>query len=207
MNPTLAVFDFDGTLTRRDTLGPFLIRARGLSRVSVAALRNSVAIGRAAAGMGSRDTAKALLLQRLFRNVSVVETTNVAAQYATHILSSAMRSDTLARLDWHRTQGHELVLITASLSLYTEPIARQLGITSVYATRLAHDGDRFTGKLVGANVRGPEKARLLHAHLNGRHATVYAYGDSSGDRELLAAATVATNVKNLRVDARPLEHA
>lgn len=203
MSNVLAVFDFDGTLTRRDTLGPFLARSRGRHRVAQAALRHTIAIGRAAAGIGSRDEAKARLLRTLYRNVPVEPTRATAEEYATHVLATGMRNDTLARLEWHQSQGHTVIMITASLSLYAQPIAQQLGISTVYATTLAQAGDRFTGELVGENVRGPEKARLLHSHQDGASAFVYAYGDSSGDRELLAAADCALLVRGVHVSARP----
>lgn len=203
MSEVLAVFDFDGTLSRRDTLGPFLARSRGRHRVALAALRHSVALGRAAAGIGSRDAAKAQLLRTLYRGVPVEPTRAVAEEYATHVLASGMRNDMLERLEWHQSEGHTAIMITASLSLYAEPIARQLGIETVYATTLAQAGELFTGELLGDNVRGPEKARLLKAHHNGAAKFVYAYGDSNGDRELLEAADCGLLVRGIHVPPQP----
>jgi phosphatidylglycerophosphatase C len=71
-----------------------------------------------------------------------------------------------------------------------------LGVDAVLATRLAADGETFTGALVGENCRGPEKLRRLDEWLaarvgveGGRNGVeLWAYGDSAGDRELLEVA-------------------
>jgi phosphatidylglycerophosphatase C len=107
-----------------------------------------------------------------------------------------LRDDTVARLSWHRKQGHLVVLVSASYGLYLDVLGRTLGVDAVLATRLASDGATFTGTLVGKNCRGPEKLRRLDEWLatrdgvdGGRHGVVlWAYGDSAGDRELLGAA-------------------
>jgi HAD superfamily phosphoserine phosphatase-like hydrolase len=81
------------------------------------------------------------------------------------------------------------VIVSASLANYLRPVADSLRFDAVLATELevADDG-RLTGNLAGANVRGPEKPRRLDEWLGGSDAFVWAYGDSSGDRELWARA-------------------
>ncbi len=79
--------------------------------------------------------------------------------------------------------------MSASLSVYLEPLGHRLGLTSVLATALEEGPDgRLTGDLVGANVRGPEKVRRLREWLGDGDVEIWAYGDSAGDRELLAEA-------------------
>src|SRR5437016_5665528 len=74
------------------------------------------------------------------------------------------RPDIRARVDWHRAEGHELVLVSASPELYVAPIGRRLGFDEVLATRLEVDAaGLLTGRLVGANCRGPEKVARLRA--------------------------------------------
>ena len=62
---------------------------------------------------------------------------------------------------------------------------------------------RLTGRLLGANCRGPEKLRRLHDWFGGAPATLWAYGDSAGDRELLAAAHHPHLVKDVVIEAVP----
>ena len=97
------------------------------------------------------------------------------------------------RLEWHRARGHRLALVSASLEVYLAPVAEQLAFDGVLATSLeVDDAGRLTGHLEGANVRRQEKAaRLgewLATELDGAGYELWAYGNSAGDRELLAMA-------------------
>jgi HAD superfamily hydrolase (TIGR01490 family) len=101
-------------------------------------------------------------------------------------------------LRWHASEGHEIVIVSASLDVYLAEVARQLDVTAVLCTTLEVDRETgvVTGRLVGGNCRGPEKATRLRGHLalGGAPAQLWAYGDSSGDRELLAMAHRAVRV-------------
>ena len=122
-----------------------------------------------------------------------------AESFADHVVASGLRADVRERVDWHRGQGHELVLVSASPELYVAPIGRRLGFDAVLATRLEVDADdRFTGRLLGANCRGPEKVVRLREWRGDDLALAYAYGDSAGDREMLALATTAVKLARSR---------
>jgi phosphatidylglycerophosphatase C len=95
---------------------------------------------------------------------------------------------TRERLRWHAEQGHEVVLVSASLDVYLAEVTRRLGANALLCTTLEVDDGKVTGRLIGGNCRGPEKAKRLRTHLGDAPASIWAYGDSSGDRELLAMA-------------------
>jgi HAD superfamily hydrolase (TIGR01490 family) len=196
----LAAFDLDGTLTRRDTLLPFLHRAVGRDRAYRALLASSLPLARAAALSGPhRDRAKAAVLQRLLAGMPLAELAAAAEAYADDVVAFQLRPETRERVEWHRGEGHELVLVSASPELYVEPIGRRLGFDEVLATRLEVGGDgRLTGRLVGANCRGPEKVVRLREWRGDALVVAYAYGDSAGDREMLALAATATKVGRRR---------
>ena len=196
----LAAFDLDGTLTRRDTLVPFLLRAIGRDRTYRALLASSLPLTRAAAlGGPHRDQAKAVVLQRVFGGLPLAPLAEAAESFADHVVSRALRPDVRARVDWHRQQGHELVLVSASPELYVAPIGRRLGFDAVLATRLEVDADgRLTGRIEGANCRGPEKVVRLREWRGGTLTLTYAYGDSAGDREMLALALEGVKVSRRR---------
>ena len=184
----VAAFDFDGTLTRADTLLPFLQRLCGTTAVVRALAIQSGSIRRGFTGGGHRDAFKAKVLARLLAGWPVEEVEEVVSVYAAAVLRGQLRPATLERLDWHRYEGHELIVVSASPEIYVLPIARELRFDAVLATRLeVHDGV-LTGRLTGSNVRGAEKVRRLREHLAGDDVDLWAYGDSRGDRELLAAA-------------------
>jgi HAD superfamily hydrolase (TIGR01490 family) len=99
----------------------------------------------------------------------------------------------MQRFAWHKQQGHRCVIVSASLELYLRPWATAAGFNDVLGSRLeALDDGRTSGKLLGENCFGPEKMRRLETLLGPREGyTLYAYGDSRGDKELLSAADFA----------------
>lgn len=196
----LAAFDLDGTLTRRDTLMPFLLRVIGRERTYRALLASSLPLARAAAlGGPHRDRAKAVVLQRVFGGLSWAALAEAAESFADDVVARALHPGMRARVDWHREQGHELVLVSASPELYVTPIGRRLGFDAVLATRLEVDADgRLTGRILGTNCRGPEKVVRLQEWRGGDLVVAYAYGDSAGDREMLALATTGVKLRRRR---------
>ncbi len=191
--PVVAAFDFDGTLTRRDTLLPFLLHTLGAAAVARHALILSPTLAGYALGLINNGIAKERVFIRCLAGMHIDELQRQATQFAEHKLPTLMRSEALQRLDWHKQQGHRCVVISASLELYVQPWARKMGFDDVIATHLEtlNDG-RITGKLAGANCFGAEKVRRLEALLGPRSGyTLYAYGDSRGDKELLSAADYA----------------
>jgi phosphatidylglycerophosphatase C len=192
----LAAFDLDGTLTRRDTLMPFLVEAVGRGRTYRAVLASSMLLARAAALGGThRDTAKSAVLRRVLAGTPPEALAEAAETFADRVVARGVRPDVRARVDWHRGQGHELVLVSASPELYVAPIGRRLGFDAVLATRLEVGADgRLTGRFLGANCRGAEKAARLRHWRGDALAVVYAYGDSTGDREMLALAQMPVKI-------------
>jgi phosphatidylglycerophosphatase C len=192
----VAAFDLDGTLTRRDTLMPFLVRAVGAGRAYRAVLASSLPLARAAAFGGEhRDAAKVAVLRGVLAGIPYTGLAEAAEAYADHVVAHGLRRDVKARVDWHRAEGHDLVLVSASPELYVTPIGRRLGFDEVLATRLEVDGDgRLTGRLQGANCRGPEKVARLRAWRGDALDLAYAYGDSAGDTEMLALAVTPQRI-------------
>ena len=198
----VAAFDLDGTITRRDTLLSFLRTSCGTWPTTSAVFAESLVIARAMAGRGSRDDAKERLLRRLLagREVRVLE--DLAETFADVVVERGVRSSVVERLRSHVADGDTTVIVTASPELYVASLGRRLGVDAVLGTRLEVDGEgRLTGRLLGANCRGPEKVARLKAWLDERgtevgagRASVVAYGDSAGDDELLAFADVGVRL-------------
>lgn len=187
---TIAAFDFDGTLTSRDSVVPFLRRFTSAGRFA-AALLPRVARLLPAATRRDRDRLRAIATELVFRGRPASEVAEQASAHAVEISATGLRDDTVARLRWHLDNGHLVVIVSASYEDYLRPVAAQLGDVAVLGTRLEVDDGVCTGRLAGANCRGAEKVRRLERWLAERSLdrgdlTVFAYGDSSGDREMLA---------------------
>jgi phosphatidylglycerophosphatase C len=184
-----AAFDFDGTITRRDTLVPFLAAVAGRGPVLGALAAESVPLALAAAGRGDRDLAKERVLTRVLAGVPYADVETAGKAYAARISRSAITDDARHRIAWHRREGHDIAIVSASLDVYLDEIGDALGIAHVLSSSLDTDAQgRCTGRLRGANCRGPEKAARLRALLGDDDVELWAYGNSRGDDEMLALA-------------------
>ncbi len=202
----VAAFDVDGTLTRRDCVTPFLRRVAGF-RLVLAIARHPVAVSRALLRRDN-DRLKELACAAL-RGIDAAEVERRGEAFAREILDSPLRADTLARLRRHRELSHVVVLASASLEAYLASLGRLLGVDGVVCTRLEIGPDgRLTGRLLGANCRGPEKARRVREWLGQAglaDAELWAYGDSHGDAELLSSADHAVWVRGTVIGPDPVD--
>ena len=196
MTECVACFDFDGTLSTRDNFLPFLRIIAGTRDLARAIATAAPALAAARRDPSQRDAAKAIVLRGTVAGRSDAYLRDLGARYARLVVAEHLAPDVVARFDDHRAQGHEVVLVSASLHVYLDPIAELLGADAVLATALEVDTDgRCTGEIAGANVRGIEKVRRLDTWLDGREVVIHAYGDSAGDDELLARAHHGTRVR------------
>ena len=185
----LVAFDFDGTLSYRDSFMAFLAWRRGPVRyaLGLAALLPATLLY-----LWNRDRGrlKAAATRHFLRGLSRAELIRACDDFANSSLGRRLiRPDAEQRWQAWRDQGAELVIVTASPEEVVEPFARRLGADRLIGTRLEYDGsDRVAGGFAGENCRGPEKVRRLQEIYGQDLSLAAAYGDSSGDREMLAIA-------------------
>jgi phosphatidylglycerophosphatase C len=201
----VAAFDVDGTLTTRDCVRPFLERVAGRRRMVTSMIRRPLATVNAAVRR-DRDRFKEIIVGGSLRGKAIADVETIGEQFAQFVLVNWLRPDTLRRLRWHQQAGHITVIVSASLAVYLRPLAMRLGIDDVLCTDSTRSGDRYGDRLNGPNCRAAEKRRRLDVWLEERrwvHAEVWAYGDSVGDRELLARADHAVWVNGATISEIP----
>ena len=186
--PVVAAFDFDGTITYRDSLLLFLFFTSGIGKSLACLLLSAPTLLRFVLGRIGNQSAKEALLTRFFSGMESATLDELGVRFAKHKLPQLLRPSAVARLRWHQQQGHYCVLVSASPEVYLNPWGKEMGFDAVICSRLEYDsGHRVTGRLAGDNCRGMEKVRRLREQV-GHPTELYAYGDSRGDRELLAIA-------------------
>jgi phosphatidylglycerophosphatase C len=184
----LVAFDFDGTLTSRDSFLAFLAWRAGEAGY-LAGLARTLPAAFGYALHRDRGRLKAAVAKHFLAGLTRAQLEKEAQAFATEHGRPLLRPDAVRA--WRRWQGEgaRLIIVTASPETLVAPIARGLGADLLIGTRLAFDADdRFTGALDGANCRGPEKVRRLRETFGDDVRLEAAYGDTDGDKEMLALA-------------------
>ena len=206
MNITVAAFDVDETLTVRDCVVPFMRSVAGTGRL-VKALFSHLSETIKRVLLRDRDFLKAKFVQAVFAGKDVTQVETLGVQFASKIADGWLRSDVSARMRWHQEQGHVVILVSASLGAYLHPLGDLLEVDAVLCTELEEVDGFLTGKLDGKNCRGKEKASRVQKWCEGAginaNDLVHAYGDSSGDSQLLELFSHPTwvNKVDLKVNA------
>ncbi len=183
----LALFDFDGTLTRRDTMLAFCHHVVGPVRYGLGLVWLGPMLVGYLLKLVPNDTAKVRMLTHFLGGRSRQEL-SVAAESFVAKADGWLRPEAIARLRWHLAEGHDVLLVSASLDVWLAPWADKHGVR-LLCTQGAFDGERFTGSLATPNCHGQAKVdRIREAVALDAYDEVHAYGDSSGDTEMLALA-------------------
>ena len=186
--PPVVAFDFDGTLTVRDSFVAFLKWRAGKRRYLAGLVRLLPA---ALAYLFHRDRGriKAAAVREYLKGVPREALEADARAFAELFSRSLLRPDAVEV--WKRWRGDHvrLVIVTASPDITVAPFARGLGADALIGTQLTFDAhDRVSGAFETPNCRGPEKVTRLKAAFGSDVEIRAAYGDTSGDREMLAMA-------------------
>lgn len=203
MNVTVAAFDVDDTLTVRDCVVPFMRSVAGTGRLMKVMLSN---VGETIQHVRQRDrdALKAKFVSGIFSGRNAREIESLGIQFASKVADGWLRSDVAARMRWHQEQGHVVILVSASLGSYLHPLGDLLEVDAVLCTELEEVDGVLTGKLEGKNCRGEEKASRIQKWCEGAgidvEDLVYAYGDSSGDVQMLELFALGTWVNKVDLE-------
>lgn len=181
----IAAFDFDGTLTVRDSFNAFLAwRAPGPRFVSGLLRLAPAALGYAF--NRDRERLKTAAVAEFLRGMRKEELESQAEAFAEAHWPGLIRPDALQTWERWGREGAWRVIVTASPAITVAPFARRLGADDLIGTRLAFDeAGCVAGGFLGKNCRAAEKVCRLRQSYGEEVRLKAAYGDSSGDVEML----------------------
>ncbi len=187
----LALFDFDGTITDRETMPDFMRMAVRPHRLWLGYVLLMPWVLGYKAGMVSGSTIRALICLAGFKGVPVDEVEAHGIRFAKEFLPGRLRGDAMARIEWHKARGDDVAVVSGGLDVYLARWCDQHGLELLCSSLDQHDG-RLTGRYRGQQCVRAEKARRVKDRFElARYGRVYAYGDTAEDDDLLALADEA----------------
>ena len=187
----LALFDFDGTLTSKDSLDEFLRYSVTREKYLVNMFKFIPYFILWQTRLMNNGVAKEHLFRIFFKGLDEKNFKAIAKNYSLIKLDSIMRKDRMKLLKEHKKNGDRVIIVSASMQSWLQPWCDKNDI-ELLSTQLEFKDGKVTGKFLTKNCHGIEKENRVRELLNVEdYETIYAYGDSSGDTEMLALADKA----------------
>ena len=181
-----ALFDFDGTITGRDTLFDFIKFTYGKRGLIRCLLLNFWNLALYALKLRSNENAKEKLLATILKGEDAILFRERCKRYCEERVPQILSKKTAGLIQQHKTEGDKLYIVSASPEDWIAPWALANGFTGVIATQLEKKGGKLTGKFSSRNCYGEEKVNRLKIVFSRReNYYIRAYGDSKGDKPML----------------------
>lgn len=185
---SIAFFDFDGTISKRDSLWLFLKFYFGSPKLYFKLIPFLPKFLAYKLGIVGGSEAKEKLFSILFSQVNYSYFEGQCKDFALSHLIQDLKQEALEKISWHQQRGDQLVLVSASIEPYLKFVAEELKLDLI-ATKIEVIDGRISGNFDGKNCSGQEKvARIEQKYTLSEYDEIYAYGDSAGDKEMLALA-------------------
>ena len=176
-------FDFDGTLTTKDTLLEFIRFAKGTLAFGLGFLRYTHLLVLMKLGVYPNWKAKQKVFAHFFKGMSIDDFDALCQEFAAsskHLL----RPKGIEAINKAQSEGSEVLIVSASIDNWVQPFFANV---KVLGTQIEVVDDKLTGRFLTKNCYGQEKVnRILTLHPNRQDYHLTAFGDSKGDKELLA---------------------
>ncbi len=191
MSKSIAFFDFDGTITTKDTYLEFIRFAKGDFRFFTGFLLNSPVMAGYLAKLVPHYVAKERMLTHYFKGTPLSEFQNKCDSFSNKIVPGLIRPGALEEIKTLQANGTTVVIVSASFGNWIQQWATSLQLELIATIPQIKEG-KLTGKIDGKNCHGEEKVRRIKEKFElGQYAEIHAYGDTGGDKPMLALATKA----------------
>ena len=188
MKKKIAVSDFDGTITTKDTLLEFIKFNKGSFAFYSGLLLNLPYLVAFKIKIISNQSAKEKVLKFFFHDTPLAVFKNNCVSFSKEILPGLIRQKALEEIKRLQSESITVVIVSASPQDWIQDWADEIGALLI-ASQLEIKNGKITGNLSGKNCHGNEKVRRICETFDlSKYEVVAAYGDSSGDKPMLALA-------------------
>lgn len=188
----LALFDFDGTITTRETLPDFLRFATPPRRLHLGKLLFVLPVLAYKLKLLPVSVLRILLVRYAFGGLPRAAIEDAGRRFAVMVLPALVRPEMQARIESHRACGDTVVVVSGGFDVYLAPWCEAQGVELVCSS-LQYDADRVTGRYAGPQCVAGEKAHRVRQRYDlAAYREVHAHGDTHEDHALLALAHRAT---------------
>jgi len=178
----IAFFDFDGTITTKDTLLEFIKFSKGKFRFILGFILNAHYLVSYKLKIISNQSAKEKMLQFFYRDMPVEKFKNLCEEFTRKELPQLIRPKALDEIKKLQADGFDIVVVSASPENWICHWSEQMHVKLI-ATKMEVKDGKLTGRIVGKNCHGEEKVRrIMELYSLSDYEMVYAYGDTNGDR-------------------------
>lgn len=185
MKKNIALFDFDGTITTKDTFLEFIKYTHGRPSFLMGFSILSPWLVAMKLKLYPNWKAKEKVLTYFFRGFNEQLLREKGLQFCKEKLAELLRPKAIEKLNEHQRKGDKIYIVSASADIWISGWAKQNGF-SLIATKLEVSNQKLTGKISGYNCYGQEKVNRIKELENLlEYEHIYAYGDSSGDTQML----------------------
>lgn len=187
----IAFFDFDGTITEKDSLLEIIKFRHGTFRFYTGMLVNSPLLVAMKAGVISNQKAKEIVLKWFFGKMTIDQFQQLADEFAATVIPSLIRPKAKSEIEKLKASGYEVVIVSASAENWLRSWCKAEGL-SLLGTILETKEGRITGNIQGNNCYGVEKVwRVKEKYDLTQYQNILCYGDTKGDKPLLGLATIS----------------
>ncbi len=186
MRPAIAFFDFDGTITAKDSLLEFIKYSKGTFSFYFGFALHAPLLIAYKLNILSNQRAKEIMLNYFFGKMSMEKFNKYCEDFSRDVMPSLIRPKALNEIAKLKDAGAEIVIVSASPEYWLNHWCRSMNLKCI-ATRLITTNNKITGKIDGLNCYGKEKVRRITENYNlDTFSSVYCYGDTPGDKYMLA---------------------
>jgi phosphatidylglycerophosphatase C len=181
----IAFFDFDGTITTKDTLLEFIKFTSGHYRFYLGFLVNLPYLIGYKIKLISNHSAKERILRFFFKDTPLEVFTEYCRIFSNNILPQLIRPKAIEEIESLKRRSVTIVVVSASPENWIEEWATKYKL-ELLASKMEVKNKKLTGKLLGKNCHGPEKVnRICESYNLSNYTIVAAYGDTHGDKPML----------------------